>query len=160
MFRKGQKVVYPRHGAGKIVDKYKVEIDGEEKTYYKIDFYNSKINVSVPQDQCEELGLREPHNKKELKKLLRDLGKRVKITKSTAKELDSISKENLLSGKMEDAIELVNLLRSFAKKKEEENKNFSYSASQRLETVVNFIRSEVEQVLGKRAADKYELEYK
>jgi hypothetical protein len=61
------------------------------------------------------------------------------------------------TGKIEDAINLVNLLKSLAKQKEEENKNFSYSYSDRLEIAVDFIKSEILLVLGKNALKKYML---
>ncbi len=157
MFRKRQKVVYPRHGAGKIIDKYTVESDGKKQEYYKVKFYDSPITISIPQKKAEELGLREPCSKTKIKRELRKLGNKVKVTKSLMKKLDETAKEKLLSGKFSDAIKLVNILKSIAEKKEKENKNFSYTASQRLENVLNFIKSETEMVLGKRETEKYEL---
>lgn len=156
MFKKREKVVYPRLGAGKIVDVYEQEVTGEKKEYYKIEFFDSNVNVSVPVDSAEEMGLRKPLSKKEMKNVLKDVGKTVKITRNTLTTLDEVSKNNLRTGLLEDAIHLINLLTSLARQKEKENKNFSYSASQRLETAANFILSEIELVLGKRAAEKYE----
>ncbi|MFX1537551.1 MAG: hypothetical protein ACFFDI_25390 [Promethearchaeota archaeon] len=79
----------------------------------------------------------------------------MKITENVIKNLDEISKEHLLSGDFEDAIYLYNLLTSLARKKAKENKNFSYSATQTNETVLNFIYSEVELVLGAKAVQRY-----
>jgi len=157
MFKKRQKVVYPRHGAGKIVDVYKQSIGEEKKPYYKIEFLDSTVSVSIPVDSALEMGLREPASRTALLRELRNLNKRVKITRDTLTTLDFAAQERLKSGKIEDAILLVNTLRSLAKQKEKENKNFSYSASQRLEIALNFIKSEVELVLGKTAIKKYDL---
>jgi len=157
MFRKRDKIVYPRHGAGKIVDKYEVNFNGEKKDYYKIEFYNSPVDISVPIDNAQEIGMRYPLSKHALRKVLKKLGRRVKITGDVMKKLDEICKENLLSGRIEDAIRLVNLLRSLSEKKKNESKNFSYSASQRLETALDFIKSEVELVLGEGALNRYHL---
>lgn len=160
MFKKREKVVYPRHGAGKIIDKYEAQVNGEKNEYYKIEFFNSPINLSVPIENAREMGLRNPVSKYKLRKALKGLWKRAKITDSTMKSLDDISKEKLASGEIEDAVSLVNILKSLARKKEEESKNFSYSASQRLETAISFISSEVELVLGRKALSYYDLDIK
>lgn len=157
MFKKREKVVYPRLGAGKIVDVFDQKVGEEVKKYYKIEFFDSNVTVSVPVETSEEMGLRYPLKKTAAIKVMKDLRKRVKITRNTLTTLDEVAKNNLRSGKLEDAIDLVNLLTSLAHQKEQENKNFSYSASQRLETALNFIKSEIEMVLGKKAAEKYNL---
>lgn len=157
MFKKRQKVVYPRHGAGKIVDIYNQEIAGEKRKYYRIEFIDSTVSVSIPIETAEEMGLRNPVSRTRLQNELKNLNKRVKITRDTLTTLDFAAQEKLKSGKIEEAISLVNTLRSLAKQKEKENKNFSYSASQRLEIALNFIKSEVELVLGKSAIKRYDL---
>lgn len=156
MFKKGEKVVYPKHGAGKIVDTYQESLRGEQK-YYRIKFFNSPATVSIPVDKADELGLRTPLSKNKLREALRKLGRKVKITRNTLVTLDAITKKKLNSGKVEDVIDLVNLLKSLAKKKEEENKNFSYSYSDRLEVALEFIKSEVAMVLGENATRRYPL---
>jgi CarD family transcriptional regulator len=155
MFRKREKVVYPRHGAGKIIDKYETKVGDEKNDYYKVEFFNSKVDISIPVDKAKELGLREPNSKYKIKKILKKLGKKVTITNKLIKALDIIAKEKLMSGKLEDTVELINMLNSLANKKEKENKNFSYSASQRLEMAREFLLSEVELVLGKKAAERF-----
>ncbi|MBN2016327.1 hypothetical protein JW766_05875 [Candidatus Dojkabacteria bacterium] len=158
MFKKGEKVIYPKHGAGKIIGIIEQDIGGKKLKYYKISFLNSSIDVSIPIEKAEELGLRRPLTKRVLTDALKKLNKRTHINKKTLITLDIVSKEKLGSGKLEDVIDLVNLLRSLAKQKEEENKNFSYSYSDRLEIAIEFIKSEIEQVLGKSALKKYHLE--
>lgn len=157
MIRKGSQVVYPKHGAGKIIDIYNEHINGNEVQYYKIQFFNSPATVAIPAKKAKEMGLRLPLSKNVLKKALQQLGKSVPITKNTLKDLDVFSKEKLESGKFEDVIELINTLKSLAKHKEEENKNFSYSYMDRLEIAHDFITSEITMVLGKAAIQKYDL---
>ncbi|MBU0976648.1 MAG: CarD family transcriptional regulator [Patescibacteria group bacterium] len=157
MFKRGEKVVYPRHGAGK-VEQITTESIGDNKAkYYKIKFFNSPVTVSVPIDKASELGLRLPLSKTNIRKTLKTLNTRVRINKKTLVSLDNISREKLNSGKLEDAIDLMNLLRSLAKQKEEENKNFSYSYSDRLEVASEFIKSEIAIVLGKNVLKRYEV---
>lgn len=157
MFKKSETVMYPRHGAGKIIALYNFIIDGNEKKYLKIKFTESPVTVSIPESSAVELGLRKPLSREDLKKKLMKLGDIIEIDSEALKTLDEIAHELLLTGKTEDAIQLVNMLRSLARKKEKENKNFSYSKSERLEVAVEFLRSEIQLVLGRRAVVKYQL---
>lgn len=157
-YRKGEKVVYPRYGAGKIEEIHTEALNDKKQKYYRIQFLNSPVTVSIPIDKADEMGLRSPLSKTELRKALKGLNKKVRINKKTLVSLDVTSKQKLNSGTIEDVIELVNLLKSLAKQKEEENKNFSYSYSDRLEVSLEFIKSEVGLVLGKKAIEKYKLE--
>jgi len=158
MFKKGQKVIYPKHGAGKIIEIYKELISGQKLKYYKIQFTNSQIKVSIPAQKALELGLRSPLAKENMEKVLEKLNKQYRVDKSILVNLDSISREKLNSGKFEDALYLVNLLQSLARQKEEENKNFSYSYSDCLEIALDFLKSEIALVLGKTALRKYNLQ--
>lgn len=158
MYKKGEKIIYPKHGAGQIDQIVDEIITGRKVKYYKISFFNSPISISIPVNRAEELGLRYPNKRREIKSKLKNLHSIIKINKKTLVSLDTVSKEKLGSGKMEDAIYLINLLKSLAKQKEEENKNFSYSYSDRLEIAQDFIKSEIELVLGKRALAKYEFD--
>ncbi|MDD3647926.1 MAG: CarD family transcriptional regulator [Candidatus Dojkabacteria bacterium] len=157
MFKKNEKVIYPRFGAGKIIKRFKLAVGGEEREYLKVEFFNSAITVSVPVEKADELGLRKPLTKKGLLTKLANLGSKVNITDRTLKELDEVSRRRLLSGGIEDTIKLVNTLKSLAKKKREENKNFSYTVSEQMEIAVEFLKSEIELVLGKKAVRQYDL---
>lgn len=158
MFKKGDAVVYPKLGAGTIFKIYNEKIGGIEKKYYKIKFLNTPVDVAIPIDKAEELGLRRPLSKKEILEKLKILNKKVKIDKKTLITLDAVTKKKLNTGKFEDVIELVNILKSLAKQKEEENKNFSYSYSDRLEIATDFIKSEIIQVLGTSALKKFSVD--
>ena len=157
MFRKGQQVIYPKHGAGKIIAIQEESISGVKKKYYKIQFLNSQVMVSIPRDNAVQLGLRCPLTKSAIKKALNKLNTECKVNKRTLINLDNLSRDKLNSGKLEEVIDLVNLLQSLAKHKEEENKNFSYSYSNKLEIALDFIKSEVILVLGKSALKEYDL---
>jgi CarD family transcriptional regulator len=155
MFKKGSKIIYPRHGAGKITNKKKIKINGETEDYYILAFLDSPVIVSIPQKKAEELGLRKPLTPHKIKKILKKLGNTIEITEELLKNLDNISKDLLLSGNFEDAVYLFNLLTSLARKKERDNKNFSYSASEILENTKEFLLSEIKNVLGEKAFPRY-----
>lgn len=154
-FKKKDIVVYPRHGAGRISKVYTENINETELKYFDIEFFNSSISISVPVHRAEELGLRYPVSKAELSKSLKNLGKRKKLNPEILADIEELTKEKLRSGNIEDAIELVNIIQSHAKKKEKENKKISFTESKSLEAAIQFISSIVEAVLGSKAVDKY-----
>ncbi|MBU3691480.1 MAG: CarD family transcriptional regulator, partial [Solirubrobacterales bacterium] len=47
-FKKGEKVVYPRHGAGVIMKKAKAEKFGESREYLTIKSLHNEMTVEVP----------------------------------------------------------------------------------------------------------------
>ncbi|HKL76149.1 MAG TPA: CarD family transcriptional regulator [Halanaerobiales bacterium] len=59
MFDKGDKVVYPNHGAGTIEGIETKEILGEEKKYYTMRLPIGDMKVMIPVDKVDEIGVRE-----------------------------------------------------------------------------------------------------
>jgi len=70
VFRKGDKVVYPHHGAAIIQDIQHRELLGERKKYLVLRLAYSDLTLSVPVDNTAEVGLREVVPKREVKKVL------------------------------------------------------------------------------------------
>jgi CarD family transcriptional regulator len=54
----GDKVFYPQHGAGIVVDRQLREVLGEEREYLTIRVLASDMTVMVPVDRAEDAGLR------------------------------------------------------------------------------------------------------
>ena len=69
MFRKGDKVVYPHHGAAVIEDVVEREMFGEQKTYVKLRFSHTSLSLMVPMDNTDQVGLREVASRAEVKKV-------------------------------------------------------------------------------------------
>jgi len=59
MFEKGDKIVYPNHGAGTIVGVKTKEILGEEKKYYIMKLPIGDMKVMIPVEKVDEIGLRD-----------------------------------------------------------------------------------------------------
>lgn len=156
MFRKNRTVVYPIYGTGKIVDVFKNKIDDKKVKYYRVEFYDSTVTISIPVKKAKELGLRFPVSEYKLKKVLNEINKRVRVTPRLLKTVDAMAKELMSSGKIEDAVEVFNTLKAVGKKKKEEGRSLSQSSSATLESAQNFIKSEIAIVMGKRSVDKYE----
>ena len=58
MYKVGDKVVYPHHGAGTVVKKETREILGETREYLTIQILHNDMTVQVPADNAEKVGLR------------------------------------------------------------------------------------------------------
>ncbi len=58
MFDVGDKVVYPHHGAGTVVQKELRAVLGEEREYLTIQILHNDMVVNVPTENAERVGLR------------------------------------------------------------------------------------------------------
>jgi CarD family transcriptional regulator len=58
LYKVGDKVVYPHHGAGTVVKKEKREVLGEKRDYLTIKILHNDMTVNVPCENAETVGLR------------------------------------------------------------------------------------------------------
>ena len=58
MYRIGDKVVYPHHGAGTVVKRETREVLGEQREYLTIQILHNDMTVQVPAENAEKVGLR------------------------------------------------------------------------------------------------------
>jgi len=70
LFKIGDKVVYPMHGAGVIDDIEQREILGKENDYYVLKFPVGDMKVMVPINAVDKIGLRDVIDEKEIKKIV------------------------------------------------------------------------------------------
>jgi CarD family transcriptional regulator len=73
VFRKGDTVVHPEHGAAVIEDLCIREFQGEKKKYLKLRVVHGDLTVNVPVESSDEVGLREVVSKQQVKKVLKVL---------------------------------------------------------------------------------------
>lgn len=73
MFEIGDKIVYPMHGAGVIVEKTLKTILGVEKEYYILSIPVGEIKISVPIDKINDMGIRTIVDKSEIDSILSTL---------------------------------------------------------------------------------------
>ena len=57
-FEVGDSVVYPHHGAGKVIRKDQKEVLGESREYLTIKILHNDMTVNVPTENAEKVGLR------------------------------------------------------------------------------------------------------
>jgi CarD family transcriptional regulator len=58
IYKVGDKVVYPHHGAGKVLKKEKKEMLGDLREYLTIKILHNDMTVMVPTDSADRAGLR------------------------------------------------------------------------------------------------------
>ena len=73
MFKVGDKVVYPHHGAGTIVKKEKRVVLGEKREYLTIKILHNDMTVNVPCENAEAVGLRQVIDEEMVKKVTKAL---------------------------------------------------------------------------------------
>ena len=70
MFRKGDTVVHPEHGAAVIEELRTREVLGERKKYLVLRVAYGDLTLMVPVESTEEVGLRQVVSKNEVKKVM------------------------------------------------------------------------------------------
>ena len=69
VFRKGDRVVYPHHGAAVIDDVVEREVFGKPRTYFKLRLPHGDLVIMVPVEGAEEVGLRDVVSRGEVDKV-------------------------------------------------------------------------------------------
>jgi CarD family transcriptional regulator len=73
LYKVGDKVVYPHHGAGTVVKKESREVLGEKREYLTIQILHNDMTVNVPSENVEKVGLRKVIDEKTVEKVLQSL---------------------------------------------------------------------------------------
>jgi len=70
VYRKGDTVVHPEHGAAVITELSERDFLGETKKYFVLRLAYGDLTLMVPVDKTEDVGLRQVVSKQEVKKIL------------------------------------------------------------------------------------------
>ena len=73
LYKVGDKVVYPHHGAGTVVKKEARTILGEKREYLTIQILHNDMTVNVPSENADKVGLRKVIDEKTVVKVLQSL---------------------------------------------------------------------------------------
>jgi CarD family transcriptional regulator len=73
LFKVGDKVVYPHHGAGTVVKKEHREVLGQKREYLTIKILHNDMTVQVPCENAEQVGLRRVIDEVMVEKVLKAL---------------------------------------------------------------------------------------
>jgi CarD family transcriptional regulator len=110
-FEIGDNVVYPHHGAGKVLKKENKEIFGERREYLTIKILHNDMTVMVPTDNAGRAGLRRVINEETVKKVLAVLGEEMS---EMPKNWNRRFKHNRDKIKTGDIYELAEVVRNLA----------------------------------------------
>ncbi len=107
MFKVGQKIVYPMHGAGEILNIEKQEVMGKEKEYYVIGLDINDMQVMVPVDNAKQLGLRKVNTELQMKKAFDVLEEKSRDLSDNWNHRYRANMEKLKTGEIEDISEVI-----------------------------------------------------
>ena len=143
MFKIGDKVVYPMHGAGVIEKIEEKEIFGEKKSYYILEIPHGRLQLMVPIDKCQEAGLRGIVSQKDMDEVIKVLaGKSTPMDDNWNRRLRD-NNEKLKSGDPKQVAEVIrNLVRI------EREKKLSAGEKKLLNTALQILSSEMVLVNG------------
>ncbi|MFV0434456.1 MAG: CarD family transcriptional regulator [Leucobacter sp.] len=68
-FEVGETVVYPHHGAAKIIEVKKRKLGGEEKLFLKLQVNQGDLTIEVPAENCDLVGVRDVIDKEGLERV-------------------------------------------------------------------------------------------
>lgn len=99
MFKQGEKVAYPHHGAGVIEAVQVKKVFSEKKRYYILKLSIGHLTLNVPVENCHELGLRSIIDKRQAAKVLGVLAdKKAKLTSNDCNERYRANNDKLATG--------------------------------------------------------------
>ncbi|BEP30159.1 CarD family transcriptional regulator [Helicovermis profundi] len=107
MFKIGDKVVYPMHGAGIIESIEKKEILGEIKEYFILRLPLKNMKVMLPVDNIENIGLRPIIGESEVQSVLDLLLKEISDMPQNWNRRYRANMERVKSGNIFDVVEVV-----------------------------------------------------
>lgn len=118
MYKKGDKIVYPMHGAGIIDAIEEKKIMGTIKRYYVLVVPFGEMKIMIPCESCEQIGIREIMSKDEIKKVFDTLASETTEMSTNWNRRYRDNMEKLKTGELISVAEVVrNLMRADCTKK-------------------------------------------
>lgn len=138
MFKVGDKVVYPMHGAGIIEAIEEKEVLGEKKRYYVLHFPVGDMKVMIPIATCREVGLREIISEEGVQRVLHILKEDGSIMSSNWNRRYRANLEKIKTG---DIFEVAEVVRNLFQRDKE--KSLSSGERKMLENARQILISEL-----------------
>lgn len=112
MYRVGDKIVYPMHGAGVIDCVETKKILGENRDYYILKIPCGDMKIMIPIDKCKEIGIRTVIKTKEVDAVMEVLkGKSSEMSSNWNKRC----RENMEKLKTGDILEVAEVVRNLSR---------------------------------------------
>jgi CarD family transcriptional regulator len=144
VFRKGDTVVHPEHGAAVIEELRDKEFLGEKRKYLVLRVVYGDLTLSVPVDSADKVGLRQVVSKNEVKKILNVLREDESAMAANWSRRYKNNLEKLHSG---DPYEVAEVLRNLAIRERE--KGLSAGEKRMIQKARQILISEVSHATGK-----------
>jgi CarD family transcriptional regulator len=138
LFKIGDKVVYPMHGAGVIEAIEEKEVLGEKKQYYILRLPVGDMKVMVPISTCRKVGLREVIDQEGIRKVFRILKEDSTTMSSNWNRRYRANLEKIKSG---DVYEVAEVVRNLIQREKE--KGLSSGEKKMLENARQILVSEL-----------------
>lgn len=118
MFKTGDKILHNLHGVGVIERVEEIEVLGRSRQYFIVHITQSNMKVSVPVENCEEVGLRRILNADVLKKVFDVLqGPEIQEAPEKWNQRNKVNIDRLKSGNVLDTAILLKSLSAKDRKK-------------------------------------------
>ena len=116
MYKVGDKVVYPHHGAGTVVKKESRTILGQEREYLTIKILHNDMTVNVPTENADRVGLRKVIDEEMVERVLKVLhGNGTKMPKNWNRRF-KYNRDKMKTG---DIFELAEVVRNLSLRDQE-----------------------------------------
>ncbi|MFO7887039.1 MAG: CarD family transcriptional regulator [Eubacteriales bacterium] len=109
MYRLGDKIVYPMHGAGVIESVEEKEVLGEKKKYFIIKMPVNEMKLMIPVDNVENIGVRKIISNSEVKEVFDILKEDSNLNKMNWNKRYRANMDRMKSG---DIFEVARIVRS------------------------------------------------
>lgn len=153
LFKEGDKISYPMHGAGYIdTIEEKLFLD-EKRSYYVLRFSDGDIKVNVPVESAEKAGLRKIITPAEYELVIQSFKAKDDVEEST--NWNRRNRENLEKMKSGNVFEIAAVIKSLLKR--ESKKNLSSSEKKMLGTSMQILVSELALASDKKDEEIKEL---
>ena len=107
MYNIGDRIVYPMHGAGVIKEIEEREILGEMRQYYVLKLPHGDMKIMIPVDKCDEIGVRDVIDEKDVDNVLDVLGAPSTPMPSNWNHRNRENMEKLKTGDIKEVAEVV-----------------------------------------------------
>ena len=148
MFRKGDTVVHPEHGAAVIEELRDREFLGEKRKYLVLRVAYGDLTLMIPVDSTDEVGLRQVVSKNEVKKVLAVLREDESVMAANWSRRFKNNMEKLHSG---DPYQVAEVLRNLAIRDRE--KGLSAGEKRMIQKARQLLISELSYATGKTEED-------
>lgn len=150
MFKVGDSIFYPMHGAGKIKSLEEKDFTGKKQPYYTIQMLIGDLKVMIPKRKIAKTMIRPVKELCDLKKIASSIKEQATEKKLPWKQRYKANMDKIKSGRLEDSAEVIHALLQMQKESK-----LNSSERSMLISAQEFLMSELKLIDG---MNKYKIE--